>query len=76
MNSPKEMTIEDGIPIPPLVNHRPRNPIVPFLEKMVSGQSIFVDMNLDTLHYNARKYIGRGKYTIREEAHGFRIWKR
>lgn len=68
--------IESDVPLP-IKSHRgrPMGPIGKAMKKLTVGQSFTVEANLFTLHSMAGRYIGAGKYEIRAEGKGFRVWR-
>lgn len=66
--------IEKGIPIPP-VNVGQRPEVAALICSMKKGDSILFHKNRNQVTNLALRYIGRGKYTIRHEGAGVRVWK-
>lgn len=68
--------VEKGIPIPEPKGGRHRGEFAKVLASLTKGQSVHRAGITQTYAYvAAMRYIGKGKYTVRQEDGGFRIWR-
>lgn len=66
--------VESGIPIPEETRGR-KGVIAPLMRSMKKGDSILLHSSVSSARNNATNYIGRGKYTLRADGKGFRVWR-
>lgn len=73
----KQIRIDDDIPVPhPSNRGRPLGVVAKAMKKLQPGQSFYRKANLNTLQTLAARYLGVGKYEIRAEGNGWRVWRR
>lgn len=67
------MKIEKGIPLPPRKG-RGLSEAALLMQSMKKGDSLFLKSRT-SVPQMAIKYIGKGKYAMRSEGSGVRVWK-
>jgi hypothetical protein len=73
----KELTIEKGIPIPPIRSGgRPKGAIAEAALKMQVGDSFYVEIRPQMVHGHLKSCVNAGmRFTTRSEKTGVRIWR-
>lgn len=66
--------IEPGIPIPK-PRRKPKGPLAVAMLSMQIGDSFFTDVERQNVLQHAMRYMGKGKYSMRAENDGWRVWK-
>ena len=72
----KELRIESGIEIPDQRRGPIKGPMATAFGKLKVGQSIFCQAAYYNIRMHAVRYIGVGKYAIRPENGGYRVWRK
>ncbi len=65
--------IEKGIPVPP--RRLPAGGIADAMRRMVKGDSILLHSKKATAYAQSYSYIGKGKFVLRSEGKGIRVWR-
>lgn len=68
--------IDKGIPVPQITGRgHGKGPTALAMLEMKKGDSIFLRCSKANIYQSAGRYIGKGKYAIRTEKDGFRVWR-
>lgn len=71
-----ELKIDDGIPIPHDGRGRKMSREAQLLRTMHVGQSLLVQKKMANACMLGHRYIGAGKYAVKAEGEGVRIWRK
>jgi len=72
----RALKIDKGIPIPAQGGRKGTGHVQMAMKAMKKGDSLLIPGRVATnIYKQARKYIGKDKYTVRAVEGGFRVWR-
>lgn len=70
-----ELKIEKNVPIPKNTTRKGKGHVQLVLRALKKGESVVLPGVPQNAYSAARKYIGAGRYTIRPDKGGSRVWR-